>query len=61
IKEEYPGKARRKDSITTFIDSILNKKIEPMVTDTDVFNVMSICYAAEKSITTNETTQVEYI
>ncbi len=61
IPEEYPGKANRGDVIKTFIDSILNRNIQPLVSTDDIFNTMSVCFAAEKAMHTNSNVKVEYI
>jgi len=61
VEEEYPGKAERSGIIRTFVDSIVNKKIKPMVSINDIFNAMSICFAAEKAMSTNTTVSIEYI
>jgi predicted dehydrogenase len=61
IAEEYPGKANRGDVIKTFIDSILNRNIQPLVSTDDIFNTMSVCFAAEKAINESCTIKINYI
>jgi predicted dehydrogenase len=61
IKEEYPAKTERGNTIRTFVDSIVNKKFPPIVTTDDIFNAMSICFAAERAMSTNITTKIEYV
>ena len=61
IAEEYPGKANRGDVIKTFINSIFNRNIKPLVSTDDIFNTMSVCFAAEKAMHTNSNVKVEYI
>jgi predicted dehydrogenase len=61
INEEYPAKAERGNTIRTFIDSIVNRAFKPLVTADDIFNAMSICFAAENAMCTNATTKVEYV
>ena len=61
IVDEYPGKANRGDIIKTFIDSIRNRNIQPLVNTDDIFNTMSVCFAAEKAMHTNTNIKVEYI
>lgn len=61
INEEYPAKAERGNTIRSFIDSIVNRAFQPLVTADDIFNAMSICFAAENAMYTNVTTKVEYV
>ena len=61
INEEYPAKAERGNTIRIFIDSIVNRAFQPLVTADDIFNAMSICFAAENAMYTNATTKVEYV
>jgi predicted dehydrogenase len=61
IVEDYPCKTNRGDVIKTFVDSILNKNIQPLVSTDDIFNTMSVCFAAEKAMHTNSNVKVEYI
>ena len=50
ITEPYPQKETRKNIINSFVDSIIDPKINPIVKKRDVYDVMSVCLAAEKSI-----------
>ena len=59
--EEYPATNERKKVITTFIDSILNTGTKPVVSCEEVFETLSVCFAAEKSIHENRSILVEYI
>ncbi len=61
IKEEYPGKANRTEIITTFIDSILNGKIKPIVSKDEVFDTLSVCFAAEEAIKKNKSVKINYL
>lgn len=60
ISEEYPGK-NKSDVIYSFVDSILNTGSKAIVPLEDVFKTMSVCFAAEESIRTNNCIAVEYI
>ena len=61
IKENYPAKAERGNTIRSFVDSIVDKSLQPIVTVDDIFNAMSICFATEKAIHSNTTTKIEYL
>jgi|SaaInlLV_10m_DNA_2_1039722.scaffolds.fasta_scaffold17856_2 predicted dehydrogenase len=61
IKEEYPAKAERGNTIRTFIDSIVDKSLQPIVRADDIFNAMSICFAAERAVHKNANVRIEYI
>jgi predicted dehydrogenase len=61
IKEDYPAKAERGNTIRSFVDSIVDKSLQPIVTVDDIFNAMSICFATEKAIHSNTTTKIEYL
>ena len=60
MEEAYPGKEFRGEVVTSFVDSIQNIG-SPMVSVEDVFSVMSVCFAAEKSIKTGKACEVTYI
>jgi predicted dehydrogenase len=59
--EEYPANEKKGKVITTFIDSILDERAEAVVPCEDVFNTMSVCFAAERSIHDKKPVAVEYI
>lgn len=61
IKEEYPEKTKRIVALTSFIDSIIDNNITPLVSKKDVFNTISVCFAAEKAIQKNKTVKINYI
>jgi len=59
--ENYPAIEEKGNIINSFINSILDESIKPIVTDEDIFSTMSICFASEKSIKENRTITIEYI
>ncbi|MBU4373599.1 MAG: Gfo/Idh/MocA family oxidoreductase [Euryarchaeota archaeon] len=61
IAEEYPGVTEKGKIITSFIDSILDEAAEPIVPVGDVFDTMSVCFAAERSIQERKPIMIEYI
>ena len=60
ITESYPEKEAREKVIHSFVDSILDHSIDPIVTDSDVYDVMSVCFAAEEAMNTGNTIKVNY-
>ena len=56
-----PAKEERAKVITTFVNSILNNNISPIVPANDVFDVMSVCFAAEKAMNNSTNVKVNYI
>ena len=59
--EKEKHKSKNKDKIiTNFIDLILNPKINPIVEEQDVYDSMSICLAAEESLTSNRMVKIKY-
>jgi hypothetical protein len=58
---EYPGTKEKARVITSFIDSILDSKSEPIVPADDVFAAMSVCFAAESAVQEGKAASVEYI
>jgi len=61
ISEPYPGKEFRKEIITSFIDHILDESKDALVSQKDVFNVMSVCFAAEEAMITGKTVKIKYL
>ena len=55
----YPG-MKKGDLIPNFIKSISNG-IKPEINETDIFRVMSICFAINNSIITKKPSQVKYL
>ena len=61
IKGKYPDKKNRKLLIQNFISTLLNKKIKPLITFQDQFDVMSICLAAEQSLKYGRKIKIKYV
>ena len=61
ITEPYPEKEVREKVIHSFVDSILDPSITPLVPLQDVYDVMSVCFAAEEAMNTGNTIQVNYL
>ena len=61
IIEPYPEKESRYEVIHSFGDYILNSSKTPIVPEEDVYDVMSVCFAAEEAMETSSTIKVNYI
>ena len=61
ISEPYPEKEAREKVIHSFINSILDKSKIPIVPQQDVYDVMSVCFAAEEAMDTGKTVKIEYL
>ncbi|MFH1537404.1 MAG: Gfo/Idh/MocA family oxidoreductase [bacterium] len=59
IDAPYPG-TRKGDLIHSFVESILTG-IESGVTQDEIFDCMSVCFAIEKSVNKSDAVKVEYI
>lgn len=59
--EEYPGKGERDKVLKSFVDSIFDSTAKPIVTTEDVFNTMSVCFAAQEAVNTGKSIKVEYM
>jgi predicted dehydrogenase len=58
IEESYREK-HKSDLISSFVDSILGKG-EAVVSEKDVFDSMSVCFAIERSIDSGQPVKVRY-
>jgi len=61
ITEPYPEKEAREKIIHSFVDHIDNRTIPPIVTRKDVFDVMSVCFAAEEAMIDGNTKIINYL
>jgi predicted dehydrogenase len=60
ISEPYPEKQSREKVIHSFVDSILDDNIKPLVNEEDVFDAMSVCLTAEESMSIGEPSKIDY-
>ncbi len=61
IKSNYPDKKNRKKIIQNFIDHLSKKNIKPIISHKDQFDLMSICFAAEKSMNLKKKIKIKYL
>ena len=61
ITEPYPEKGSREKVIHSFVDYILDDSLKPIVPQQHVYDVMSVCFAAEKAMDTGKSVIIEYL
>lgn len=57
----YPEKKLRGQSLISFVNSLSNKEQKVLVSKDDIFNVMSICLAAEEAVSSGDTIAIKYL
>ena len=60
LKFNYPDKMNRFQIIHSFIDNLKNRYKKTIVNKKDIFDTMSICLAAEKSLKLNKEVKIKY-
>lgn len=60
IKKLYPDKKKRSEVLNSFVKHLYNKKSKPIVEEKEVYDIMSICLAAEKSMKTGKKIIINY-
>ena len=61
ITEPYPDKDNRYQIIHSFIDSIIDPTAKPIVQEKEVFDLMSVCLAAEESMNEGKKVNIKYL
>jgi len=61
IKSNYPDKKNRKKLIQNFIDYLVKKNDKLIITHKEQFDLMSICFSAEKSMILNKKIKIRYL
>lgn len=56
----YPDKKNRKKVIRNFIDSIKNSNVKKIISQKEIFDLMSICFAADESLKLNREVKINY-
>ena len=56
----YPDKKNRKKLIRNFLDTIINTNVKKIITQNEIFDLMSICFAADKSLQLNKEVKINY-
>jgi predicted dehydrogenase len=61
ISSNYPAKKNRKNLIHNFVDSLREKKNKQIITLKEQMDVMSVCFASEKSLKLKKKIKVKYL
>lgn len=59
--EEYPAKMKRSSALISFLDSLIKHDKTALVSETEVFDVMSVCLAAEEATQTGKIVEIKYL
>ncbi len=61
LNYKYPDKLNRKKMIQNFIDHLHNDKIKKVITEKEIFDLMSICFAADNSLKQKKEVKIKYL
>ena len=61
LTHEYPDKKNRKKLIQNFIDVLIDNKIKPVITLKEQFDLMSVCFASDKSLKLKKKIKIKYL
>ena len=61
LNYEYPDKKNRKKLIQNFIDVLIDNKIKPVITLKEQFDLMSVCFASDKSLKLKKKIKIKYL
>ncbi len=61
IKSDYPDKKNRKKLIHNFIETLIKKNIKPIISLKEQIDLMTICFAADKSIKLGKKIKIKYL
>jgi predicted dehydrogenase len=61
LKHAYPDKKNRKELIKNFIDILIDKRTKPLVTLKEQFDLMSVCFAADKALKLKKKLNIKYL
>ena len=59
--ESYPAKNMRGQALISFVNSLLDHKQKVLISKDDIFDVMSVCLAAEQAVNSGDTVTIEYL
>ena len=57
----YPDKKNRRKLIHNFLDSIKNKNIKPLISTKEQIDLMTICFAVDRSIKLKKKIKIKYL
>jgi predicted dehydrogenase len=61
VKADYPDKKNRKKLIQNFIDTIKIKNTKPLISLKEQIDLMTICFAVDKSVKLNKKIKIDYL
>ena len=61
VKADYPDKKNRKKLIQNFIDTINTKNTKPLISLKELIDLMTICFAVDKSVKLNKKIKINYL
>tara|TARA_B100001093_G_scaffold491897_1_gene532444 strand:- start:291 stop:1274 length:984 start_codon:yes stop_codon:yes gene_type:complete len=61
VEAEYPDKKNRKKLIQNFIDTIKIKNIKPLISLKEQIDLMTICFAVDKSVKLKKKIKIHYL
>ena len=61
ILANYPDKQNRKKLIRNFIETLIKKNIKPIISVKEQVDLMSICFAVDKSVQLNKKININYL
>ena len=61
LNYEYPDKKNRKKLIQNFIDVLIDNKTKPAITLKEQFDLMSVCFASDRSLKLKKKIKIEYL
>jgi len=61
LNYEYPDKKNRKKLIQNFIDVLIDDKIKPIITLKEQFDLMSVCFASDRSLKLKKKIKIKYL
>lgn len=61
VKADYPDKKNRKKLIQNFIDTLNIKNTKPLISLKEQIDLMTICFAVDKSVKLNKKIKINYL
>ena len=61
INSTYPDKKNRKKLIRNFIETLIKKNIKPIISIKEQIDLMTVCFAVDRSIELNKKIKINYL
>ena len=58
---DYPGKEYRRNLLLDFINSVVDSRKPTLIQTEEIFNTMSICFAAEQAMHSDHAVEIDYL